>query len=429
MESATVGSVPKAAAREEIRKDRMSITGAKEWVRNSRLWGPILALRAGRFERAYRLRRDYYQRMLEESGLSSDPDRIVNEVRHRLRQRGHTPTVKAPGEVRTLAIVGEFSWHPALLNELRQLGPVHNCDYAKFGLDNPPADQLVERRGRFGRHVLETLRAQHKKQPFDWVFAYVNGRHLLADTLRQIHEEFGIPTVNMCLDDKNCWSHPSADGQDWGQKSLAAAFDLSWTSSSVARGWYRVEGGRPVYMPEGCDPSEYFPTVEAYDVPISFIGASYGCRPLVVRHLRRHGADVKVYGRGWGRQGTFASSPADVFSRSQVNLGIGGISFSESLTNVKGRDFDVACTGGGAYLTTFNPDLAGAFDIGREILCYGNREEAVEIANDWLKRPDDCRAMAQRARRRCLREHRWMHRFLRLCGALGVVEVESGHGG
>ncbi len=249
---------------------------------------------------------------------------------------------------------------------------------------------------------------------------------MLTETIEKIHEEFGVPTVNMCLDDKNSWQGYQAGNQNCGQIDIANIFDISWTSARVACDWYLAEGGRPIYMPEGCDPSEYYRHTNEYQIPISFMGASYGCRPVIIHHLIRHGVPLHIYGSGWGKIGEFAGSPAEVFSRSQINFGIGGIAFSEELTNVKGRDFDIPCTGGGVYLTTYNPDLANAFDIGKEILCYRNRDEAVEMAMYYMARPKECRSIARRARERCLKEHRWSHRFIEICNILGICKNKAG---
>ena len=397
----------------------------KERIRNSRLWAPILALRASRFERDYRHRRDQYAQIMQDRRLVYNETAAIGEVRARLKQRGYTPRVKEIGQIRTFSIIGEFTWHGALLRSLREIGPVTNCDYTAFDLHQGLREGFVEKRRDFNENIIKTLREEHRRTPFDWVFAYVSGQHILPETLDRIHEEIGIPTVNMCLDDKNCWSTGVAGGQNCGQVDIADAFDLSWTSAMVACGWYLVEGGRPIYMPEGCEPLEYYPRTDRYDVPISFLGASYGCRPVVVRHLRRHGVPVQLYGYGWGGQGQFTECPAEVFSRSQINLGIGGIMFSEELTNVKGRDFDIPCTGGGVYLTTYNPDLAMAFDIGKEILCYQNREEAIEMAMYYLNHPDKCHDIAIRARERCLREHCWTHRFIKLGRILMFAQDNS----
>lgn len=394
----------------------------RELIRNSWVWPPLLALRAARFELTYSKRRDQYLEILKERGEIFDEEKTILDVRKRLEKRGYSSLQKNVGNLRTFTIIGEFTWHPVLIRQMKTIGSVYNCDYKQFGLDRFVKKEIVRRRKEFSEFVLSEFRREHKKQAFDWIFAYVNGKHILANVIQQIQEEFGIPTVNMCLDDKNSWVTYQVGGQNCGQVDIAGVFDLSWTSASIACDWYLVEGGRPIYMPEGCDPLEYHPRANHYDIPISFLGASYGCRPVVIRHLRRHNVPLKIYGVGWGKRGALAESPVEIFSRSQINFGIGGIASSESLTNVKGRDFDVACTGGGVYLTTYNPDLAKAFDIGREILCYRNRDEAVEMAFYYLARPEECRQIAIRARERCLREHQWSQRFIRLCKVLKIIK-------
>ncbi|MCH7879864.1 MAG: glycosyltransferase family 1 protein, partial [candidate division Zixibacteria bacterium] len=88
---------------------------------------------------------------------------------------------------------------------------------------------------------------------------------------------------------------------------------------------------------------------------------------------------------------------------------------------------DSAATGGGVYLTTYNPDLAMEFDIGREILCYRNREEAIEMIMDYLARPDDCQMIAKRARERHCRVLKivlWIAPLLLLCPLL-PAQVDS----
>jgi len=403
----------------------MSYRKVKQWIRNSKLWEPILAFRAANFEYAYRKRRDAYFKLLQEESIHYDEKLVIADIQQRLRNRGYTPELRKIGGIRTFSIIGECSWHNTLLRCLQEIGEVYNCDYTLFNLEQWDRSKIVSRRQEFNDYLIEMLRKEHRIKPFDWVFAYVNGRRILSSTLNIIHEEFGIPTVNMWLDDKNRWVTGVVGCQDRGQIDIAAAFDISWTTSTVACGWYLAEGGRPVYMPEGCDPSEYYPRTTKYDIPMSFMGANYGCRNRVIHHLEKHGVPVRVYGKGWGRKGHYADSPAEVFSISQINFGIGGIADSEAITNVKGRDFDVTCTGGGVYLTTYNPDLAMAFEIGKEILCYRNRDEAIEMVMHYLDRPDECRAIAKRAREKCLLEHQWSHRFIRLCRILRIIQGDE----
>jgi hypothetical protein len=185
-----------------------------------------------------------------------------------------------------------------------------------------------------------------------------------------------------------------------------------------------VEGGRPLYLAEGFDASAFRPMDVQPDLPVSFVGASYGFRREIVFHLRRHGIPVTTFGSGWPDSG-WVSDIVEVFNRSLVNLGMGGIEYSDTLTNLKGRDFEVPGTGGGAYITSFNPDLARHFVIGEEILCYSGRDELVELVRECLREPERARALAMRARARCLREHRWLHRYEHVLRVLGILASAS----
>ena len=108
-------------------------------------------------------------------------------------------------------------------------------------------------------------------------------------------------------------------------------------------------------------------------------------------------------------------------NRSCINLSMGGIGYSEALTNVKTRDFEIPGTGGGVYLTSFNPDLAQHFEVGREILCYRNRNEMVELIRYYLSHPEQAREIAMRGRARCLADHRWLYRYRHVCQVLGIL--------
>jgi len=115
-----------------------------------------------------------------------------------------------------------------------------------------------------------------------------------------------------------------------------------------------------------------------------------------------------------------------ILNRSVINLGMGGIGYSEALTNVKSRDFEIPGAGGGAYLTSFNADLAQHFVVGEQILCYSNRFELVEILRYYLAHPDEAAAIGRRARQRSLAEHRWLHRYERVLRVLGILPDTTG---
>ena len=386
----------------------------KERTRASRrVWGVVLPFRARAVERSYRHRREGYA---GRTAASPAPPLM------------HPAAKPSPGDVHTFALIPSNAWHDALLPELRLLGPVDRFDYVDLvnliRARGYSAEFLRLRREVNGRMVAAFERA-HQERPVDWLFAYAQGDHILASAIQTIRERYGVPCVNMCLDDKQSWDGGMVGEQRRGSVGLVAAFDLWWTSARVSVDWVNAEGGRAIYLPEGCAPSIHHPAErQPFDIPVSFVGACYGPRPAMVHFLRRHGVPVQVFGYGWKAMGgaAWTEDPVDIFRRSQINLGNGGVLHSERITNVKGRDFDIPCTGGGLYLTTYNADLAQHFRIGEEILCWHSHDEMLELVRHYLPRPDECREMARRARERCLREHRWSHRYIRVLQELGILD-------
>jgi len=388
--------------------------------------------RRSQLHRQYEARREHYTREANERGLEYREADVARLVRARLAARGSAPVQRSPGEIHTFAFVPQIGWHSSLLPDLRELGPVTLFDYRQLGFEWEEF-YWAKAAGRARRQamnamILPALREAHVRRAVDWVFVYASGAEISADTIRRITGEFGIPVVNMCLDDKQSWTGAWMGDHRAGQIDIAATFDVSWTSARVACEWYLVEGARPLYMPEGFDCATFFPVEVPHDIPVSFIGGAYGFRPNVVEFLRRRGIQVRTFGPGWGTRSVWGAEQVEVINRSVINLGMGGIGYSENLTNVKTRDFEISGTGGGLYLTSFNTDLARHFNVGEEIACYRSRDEMLELIRHYLRHRDEARSIARRARDRCLSEHRWLHRYRRICQILGVLAEEPDSG-
>lgn len=392
----------------------------RRWALPRRLW---TWYRSRQVEREYERRREHYERLAHERGLVYSEASTTSAVRARLAARGYTPAPKRRGEVHTFACIPLFGWHEHLLDDLRELGPVSHFDYVAHGygveeLARSDARTAARREEMFAR-ILPAFREAHARRPVDWVLCYGGGQDTPPRVIREIAETFGVPTFNFSLDDKQGWAGESIGEWRTGAVDLTAAFDLYATSARVACEWHLVEGGRPLYLPEGFSAAAYRPLEVQRDLDVSFVGAAYGFRIDAIDFLRRHGVNVATFGSGWS--GGWAADANLVFNRTRINLGMGGIEYSETLTNVKGRDFEIPGAGGGVYLTSFNPDLARHFAIGEEILCYRNRDEMLELIRHFLRHPDEADAIARRAHERSLREHRWLHRYehmLRVIGAL-----------
>lgn len=391
-------------------------------VRHPAVRGAWTTLRRAQLLAQYRERRDTYRERAASLGVAYDVAAIQAHTAARLLSRGVQPTPRAVGQVHTFAFIPRISWHSALYPDLQQLGPVSTYDYAAHGYtwaEFYAGD--IARRAAMNAEFVTAARAAHADRPLDWIFVYASGVEVLAVALRELRDTIGAPIVTMCLDDKQSWTGDVHGGQRHGMIDLVPFIDLAWTSAMVATEWYLVEGGNPVYLPEGFDPTTYRPMDLPQDIPVSFIGAAYGFRPALIRDLRRAGIPVQAFGDGWGTRSVWGDEQIGVINRSVINLGHGGIGYADDLLNVKTRDFEIPGTGGGAYLTTYNPDLARHYDIGREIACFRSLDDLIEQLRYLLANPAEAREMSRRARIRCLAEHRWRHRYesvLRLCGIL-----------
>ena len=384
-----------------------------------------LPLRSQIILNRYKKRRERYNKICVEKKLLYSKENTISLLKKRFADNATKINKKEIGQIHTFAFIPIFSWHYELLDDLYELGNVTHFDYLKFGfcvkeLHNARSAKRLELMNDI---AFNYIKGAHSKEAIDWIFLYGTGAEISPSFLQKITNELRIPTVIMCLDDKQSWVFGEPlDTHRKGQVDLVEHADLNWTSSRVACEWSLAENGRPIYLPEGCNSKVYYPKETAKNIEVSFLGQKYGYRASVIRYLQRNSINVNVFGNGWGTK--YMKDEMEVvslYNRSKINLGLGGIGAAEYLTNVKGRDFSIPCTGGGLYLTSFNPDLALHFNIGKEILCYRSREEMVELIRYYLKHSDEAEEISIAGRNRCLREHRWLHRYIEICKTLGIL--------
>jgi len=385
----------------------------------------LTPFRANLILRRFRKWREHYENLCSDRNLSYSEQETIQSVRRRLAKRGYTPSSKQIGTIHTYAFIPRTTWHSQLLDDLHELGRVSEFDYVSRGyttrdLYMAETPTLVN---EMNASAFEEVLSAHREEPIDWIFMYASGAELSPAFVRRIVDEIGVPMVLMSLDDKQSWdlgwigrSHRR------GQIDLTPCVDISWTTSRTTCGWHLSEGGRPLLQPEGTNANIYFPRNVPRDIEVSFVGQRYGFRSGVIRELSQHGLTVATFGKGWETNRLSSEKLPEIYCRSNINLGMGGIGFAEYLTNVKGRDFDVPCAGGGVYITSFNPDLATHFEIGKEIVCYGSRDELIELVRHYLKNGEEGRSISARARTRCLQEHRWLHRYIKICQVLGIID-------
>ena len=272
--------------------------------------------------------------------------------------------------------------------------------------------------------VLQAIERQARdqsQQDPDLILFYARPALLSEPAFDAIRKRWSCPVIGMNLDDRveffdyKIFSRKNDNYSQWIHH-----FDLNLTSSIAAADWYRQLGADVRYMPQGfCGNPRFLqpPDCNRFEYPLSFVGSMKPERSNLIEQIRTFGIEPALFGQGW-KESVWIDEPATVFRNSQINLGIGYTLASAGIANAKGRDIECPAVGA-CYLTTYHWELAEMFEIGKEILCYRNADELVEMYSYYRNRPDACLKIAQAAHKRAHAEHTWEIRLRKVFSDIG----------
>lgn len=327
---------------------------------------------------------------------------------------------KPKGSLRIIAIYHHYNWENySLKPALEKFGTVRHYDWFDE-FNHQDKDWRKTGRARMNLALLEKVRQWMAEEKADVIFMYVSGELAGPETLSALRA-FGIPLINLALNDKEHFVSKIRGGRAFGARDICRYFDLCWTSTEDALIKYRVEGARPIYLPEGANPEIHKPYDVEKNIDVSFVGQCYGNRAAVIEGLIHRGIAAQAYGIGWPNGPLAIEDMVKVYSRSRINLGFGGVEGHKDTFCLKGRDFEIPMSGG-LYLTEDHPELAYAFQPGEEILTYSGIDDLVQKIRYVLQHPDEAQAIRTKGRERSLREHTWEARFNKIFRLSGLLE-------
>lgn len=271
--------------------------------------------------------------------------------------------------------------------------------------------------------LLSQIDAASRSAPIDFLMGQMWANYISAGALARVRE-FGIPVINVSMDDRlpDNWSRRR--GVRLGAVGLASATDVVLTTSSETTLWYGVEGCPALFWPLASDPNVFSPPNDAErDIDVLFIGNKYGIRETLVRSLAASGIAVTCYGGGWANGPATAEQSADLFKRARIILGVGTVGYCDDVFTLKLRDFDAPMSGA-LYITHRSPDLSRLYEEGREIECYSDAQECSRKIKHYLAHPSERAEIARRGHARAMARDTWLHRLRQTFGRLGLLAVE-----
>jgi len=112
-----------------------------------------------------------------------------------------------------------------------------------------------------------------------------------------------------------------------------------------------------------------------------------------------------------------------MYSRSKINLGFSSCGDTHETENrilqVRLRDFEVPMSGG-FYMVEYMEELEEFYEIGKELVCYNDREDLADKIKYYLSHDREREAVRQAGYRRCLRDHTWQKRFEAAFAEMGL---------
>jgi len=372
--------------------------------------------RAWRNERRLARELRYYSRQFDQRACL-----IPDETTIRTHMTETCPEVQAKpkGTLRILALYHHYNWENySLKPALEKFGHLRHYDWGdEFDHQKPDWHRHVK--ARMNKTLAEKVKKWVAIDGTDVIFTYLSGALVTPDTMKELHS-LHIPMMNLCLNDKEYFVGKLRRGQAMGMRDICRYFDLCWTSTEDALEKYCVEGGVPLYLPEGANPDVHRPYGEEKTIDVSFVGQCYGKRPHIIQKLRERGIGVEAFGAGWPRGALSHEEMVRLYSRSVINLGFGSVDGHRDTFCLKGRDFEIPMSGG-FYLTEYHDELKRAYEPGKEIATYDDFDDLVEKIEYFLANPDRREEIRRRGFERARRDHSWEKRFDKVFTLLGVI--------
>jgi len=338
---------------------------------------------------------------------------------------------------------------------------------------------IAKNRPKVTNELLHQIKAAHAIKPVDLFFSYFTDACVLPEAIDEI-KTMGIKTVNWYCNGSYLLHLVSEIAPHYDWCLVPEKFRLKDYVAMGARPIYCQEAANPnIYKPYDL-PVEFDVTFvgQAYGdrpVYIKYLleqgtnvrvwgwgwrtfspEAQVSARPTPLRRAIHIGRALMTK-QGWqevsrrlglllepnappavhSRQSEPITLPASIlgdtlsdiamiqmYSRSRINLGFSSCGDThetgERILQVRLRDFEVPMSGG-FYMVEHMEELEEFFDIGKEIVCYTDKEDLADKIKYYLKHDVERERIRKAGHERCLRDHSWHKRFQKAFHEMGLA--------
>lgn len=173
-----------------------------------------------------------------------------------------------------------------------------------------------------------------------------------------------------------------------------------------------------------------------YDFDVTFVGQFHPFRDWFCSQLRKRGLAVECFGRGWKNGPVSAVEMNRIFATSKISLNLSNsVSFDarylmthpralayalkskKNRSQIKARNFEIPFFGG-FQLTEYVPGLEAHLEIGTELVCYKDVDDAELLARHYLENDSEREKIREAGYVSAIQRHGYIHRWEQILGAM-----------
>ena len=280
----------------------------------------------------------------------------------------------------------------------------------------------------------ELINFCEKEKP-DLIFFLLSHDLFSKDVISTLTEKY--TTVNFFGDDH--WRFESFT------KKLAHSFTYCVTTDPLAVKKYNAIGFDNLIVSQWASldlDKQAIKNSGEYKYDVSFIGGKNTYREWVIDYLAAKGVNVTCFGVGWPAGPVSSSEMSRIFKESKINLNISNscsydlrffcskpltflrqLRSSKVASQIKARNFEIPALNG-FQLTDYVPFLDRYLTIGREVVCFNDVNESVDLINYYLSNESEREAIKDASHKRAITEHYYINRIEDILDKISITVLK-----
>ena len=271
----------------------------------------------------------------------------------------------------------------------------------------------------------------------DLVFFILQKKQVDKETLKKL-QNMNYFIVNFFGDDQ--WRFDSFSNE------FANLFNACITTDKFSLEKYKAIGQKNIIRSQwaSLESNVKYKDIK-YNYDVSFVGGANSFRIWFIKELAKRNIKVNCFGSGWDNGRVSFEQMENIFASSKINLNISNsvqydmryllaspkniintFRSKKKISQTKARIFEIPAHGG-FELTEYVPSLEDYFDIGKEIACYNNIDEAELLINYFLTHEFEREKIKLAGVERARNEHTYKNRIIEFMKKLELMHEKKAH--